>query len=132
VEYLATTFRALSDETRLRILNLLSRTGELCVCDIEDIIGGPQTKISRHLAYLRRVGLVQARKKGLWALYSIPDSQNPQVRKILECINGLFRDASRARDDQNQLIRNVQEGCCATFASVKPGERASFLQKNKG
>jgi len=54
-------FRAFSDPTRLRILSLLQGKDELCVCDIISVVGGPQTKISRHLAYLRRAGLVAAR-----------------------------------------------------------------------
>jgi len=63
-------FRAFSDETRLRILHLLTKR-ELCVCDIVGVIGGPQPKISRHLGYLKRAGLVTDRKDGLWRHYSL-------------------------------------------------------------
>ncbi len=63
-------FRAFSDRTRLRILNLL-RDGELCVCDLVEVLGVPQPKTSRHLAYLRRSGLVVARKEGLWNYYQL-------------------------------------------------------------
>lgn len=63
-------FTALSDRTRLRILNLLSE-GEFCVCDILKILKEPQPKISRHLAYLRSAGLVQGRKEGLWMHYRL-------------------------------------------------------------
>ena len=63
-------FTAFSDKTRLRILNLLSE-GEFCVCDIIKILKEPQSKISRHLAYLRGAGLVQGRKEGLWMHYRL-------------------------------------------------------------
>ncbi|MBI2094879.1 MAG: metalloregulator ArsR/SmtB family transcription factor [Candidatus Omnitrophica bacterium] len=63
-------FNALADETRLRILNLLAE-GELCVCDIVGVLREPQSKVSRHLAYLRRAGLAQARKEGLWMHYEL-------------------------------------------------------------
>src|SRR6185437_2202344 len=63
-------FRAFSDRTRLRILHML-RGGELCVCDIVAVLEVPQPKASRHLAYLRKAGLVQARKEGLWSYYKL-------------------------------------------------------------
>ena len=72
-----TMFRAFSDRTRLRILHML-RDGELCVCDIVDVLGVPQPKASRHLSYLRKAGLVEARKDGLWKLLqsSLPHGVN--------------------------------------------------------
>ena len=63
-------FRAFSDRTRLRILHLLL-PGELCVCHIVDVLDLSQPKVSRHLAYLRRTGLVLARKEGLWNYYRL-------------------------------------------------------------
>ena len=63
---MATLFRALSDSTRLRILHLLKR-GELCVCDLMQILRIPQAKTSRHLGYLRKAGLVTVREDGLWS-----------------------------------------------------------------
>ena len=62
---LETLFKALADDTRLRILALL-QAGEICVCDIHGTLGLPQPTVSRHLAYLRKAGLVQGRKDGLW------------------------------------------------------------------
>ena len=69
-------FKALADTTRLRILNLLL-AGEVCVCDIHDTLGIPQPKASRHLAYLRAAGLVDARKDGQWVHYRLSDSRDP-------------------------------------------------------
>ena len=63
-------FRAFSDPTRLRILNLLLR-GELCVCEIVNTLKVPQPMASRHLAYLKKSGLVEARRDGLWMHYRL-------------------------------------------------------------
>ena len=131
LQSLAKLLKALSDETRLRILHLLARSGELCVCDIEDIIGGPQTKISRHLAYLRRTGLVRGRKHGLWMLYSIPENPGAMQKEILQCVDGLLRKTDPARRDENLLQKNITKGCCATFTSIKPGEIPVTFQINK-
>lgn len=65
-------FRALADETRLRILNLLTG-GELCVCDLMRVLDEPQSKISRHLGYLRDAGLVSGRRHGLWMHYKLSE-----------------------------------------------------------
>lgn len=64
-------FKALADETRLRILALLLMEDELCVCDIIAALKLPQSTVSRHLAYLRKAGLVNDRRCGLWMYYSI-------------------------------------------------------------
>ena len=63
-------FKALADETRLRILNLLVRR-EVCVCQIVEVLGLGQSKVSRHLAHLRNAGLVNDRREGLWMYYSL-------------------------------------------------------------
>src|SRR5258708_6249834 len=78
-------FRALSDRTRLRILNLL-RAGELCVCDIVSVLDVPQPTASRHLAYLRRSGLVLARHDGLWHYYRLSSPHTSFHKKLLECL----------------------------------------------
>lgn len=65
----AQIFKALSDETRLRILNLLLKGEELCVCDIMAALDLPQSTVSRHLAHLRNAGLVDDRRQGVWMHY---------------------------------------------------------------
>lgn len=62
--------KALSDQTRLRIVNLLT-TGELCVCDLISVLSLPQSTISRHIAKLRSLGLVEDRREGRWIFYSL-------------------------------------------------------------
>jgi ArsR family transcriptional regulator len=80
---LEAVFRALADQTRLRILALLAG-GEVCVCDIHETLGIPQPKASRHLAYLRRAGLVADRKAGLWVHYRLAEPSDPVIRTVLE------------------------------------------------
>jgi ArsR family transcriptional regulator len=101
-------FRAFSDRTRLRILNLL-RGGELCVCDLIDVIGAPQAKISRHLAYLRKAGLVRARKEGLWQYYSLVEPRGPFHAKLMECLQCCFTDVPELVKDAARLGR--QQRC---------------------
>lgn len=66
-----TFFKALSDETRLRLVVLLERHGTLCVCELSGAVGQAQPKVSRHLAELRRTGLVEHHKQGLWVFYRL-------------------------------------------------------------
>jgi ArsR family transcriptional regulator len=77
----ATIFKALADETRLRILALLL-DGELCVCEIIAALGSPQSTISRHLAYLRKSGWVEGRRQGIWMHYCVNDSEPGLIRGI--------------------------------------------------
>lgn len=99
-------FRALSDRTRLRILNLL-RDGELCVCDLVAVLDVPQPTASRHLAYLRKVGLVVARREGQWMHYQLTPAANGFHRKLLECLALCCNEATFARDSQR-----LKSGCC--------------------
>jgi len=107
-------FRAFSDRTRLRILNLL-RSGELCVCDLVRVIGAPQPKISRHLAYLRKARLVTARKEGLWMHYKLAAAKNDFHRKLLECLECCFTsDVPELSRDMKTLGKVCCDGpkCC--------------------
>jgi ArsR family transcriptional regulator len=106
-------FRAFADRTRLRILNLL-KPGELCVCDLVRVLASPQPKISRHLAYLRRAGLVTARKEGLWIYYSLAPARNPFHRKVLECLSCCFADVPElAKDARRRAIGcRGKKRCC--------------------
>jgi ArsR family transcriptional regulator, arsenate/arsenite/antimonite-responsive transcriptional repressor len=80
---LADVYRALADETRLRILSLL-RDGEVCVCHLQGSLRLPQPTISRHLAYLRKAGLAEARREGVWMHYRLAPSRSPVVKQVLE------------------------------------------------
>lgn len=99
-----TMFRAFSDRTRLRILNLL-RPGELCVCDLVRVIGAPQPTVSRHLAYLRKAGLVRSRKDGLWMYYELAPAKSDFHRKLIECLGCCFTDVPELAKDVKVLGR---------------------------
>jgi ArsR family transcriptional regulator len=126
---LAQVFKALSDEARLRILNLILRTGEICVCDIEAITGFTQTKTSRHLSYLRGAQLVDARQQGLWMLYSIAKPKNKEHEQLLECLKSILQSNSVALKDAKELTKKINKGCCVTFSEVKP-QVAAFIKLN--
>lgn len=84
-------FRAFADPTRLRILNLLVER-ELCVCDLCEVLAEIQPKVSRHLAYLRRAGLVSAREEGRWTFYRITSQPNATQRTLLGCVGSCLRE----------------------------------------
>ncbi|HEY2091351.1 MAG TPA: metalloregulator ArsR/SmtB family transcription factor [Thermoanaerobaculia bacterium] len=97
--------QAVGDPTRLRLLNLL-RGGEICVCYFVEILGEPQPKVSRHLAYLRRAGVVDVRREGKWMHYKL--AQTPH-RPVLDAILDDVADDRQMRRDRSALDR----ACCA-------------------
>ena len=102
-------FKALADATRLRILRLLM-AGEVCVCDIHAALRIPQAKASRHLAYLRRVGLVTTRREGLWVHYSLATSRDPIVAAIRETTTHVLGHVDALKKDAERLEKST--GCC--------------------
>ena len=106
-------FKALADATRLRILRLLM-AGELCVCNIHDALKIPQAKASRHLAYLRRVGLVTTRREGLWVYYSLSKSADSIVATIEDATTHVLGHVSSLKKDAARLEK--QTGCCVPVA----------------
>lgn len=100
------TFRAFADETRLRILHLLTK-GELCVCDLMRILGAPQPKVSRHLAYLKRAGLVKDRRQGPWRHYSLSEPRSPFQKRLIECVGSCLDEAPILRRDAQKLKSKV-------------------------
>ena len=105
-------FRAFSDRTRLRILCLLHEKA-FCVGDIVDILQVPQPKISRHLAYLRKAGLMTVRKSGLWCYYSLAPAQSGFHRKLLSCLNNCFSEVPQIQADLARAAEIKQfGGCC--------------------
>ncbi len=108
-----TIFNALADETRLSILNLLNE-GELCVCDIVQVLKEPQSKISRHLAYLRRAGLVQGRKEGLWMHYRLSKPTAKLYGMLLKAVCCCRSEFDEFGKDLKVLNKNKDclVGCC--------------------
>lgn len=93
-------FLGLGDKTRLRILNLI-RGDEVCVSHFTEVLGESQPKISRHLAYLRRAGIVSARREGTWMHYSVEWPEDPHASKVLEdLIRGLAEEPEMRREHE--------------------------------
>jgi ArsR family transcriptional regulator len=95
-------FRALSDDTRLRILGLLA-AGEICVCHIHGALDLPQPTVSRHLAYLRKSGLAAARRDGLWMHYRLQIPADPGSAKVLRAALEAIGNVSSAGTDRKKL-----------------------------
>jgi len=106
-EVLAIT-NALADESRVRALIALTR-GPLCVCQIAELLQLAPSTVSRHLSILRLGGLVEARKKGRWIFYSIPDEPDTSVLQSLEWIRGSLRKDSRIIEDARRLKTILKE-----------------------
>jgi ArsR family transcriptional regulator len=103
---LPSVLQALGDHTRLRLMNLLSE-GEICVCYFVELLRQSQPKISRHLAYLRRAGLVNARREGKWVHYSLAEL-TPEVEAIVQSVlDAAGRDPELQRDRET-----LQSACC--------------------
>lgn len=94
-------FKALSDQTRLRCLVLLTEHDELCVCELTHALALPQPKISHHLGTLRKAGLVSDRKEGLWIYYRINEALPPWCKDVVHsAVSGVQRDEPYASDNQ--------------------------------
>lgn len=114
----AQIFKALSDETRLRVMKLLQER-ELCVCELIQVLEMSQPRISRHLSVLKNAGLVNDRREGKWVYYSLKKgAENDDVKPILETISLVANDDSVVRNDNKNLKKAVRlseiEGCCSS------------------
>lgn len=105
-------FRALADPLRLRIVRVLL-DGEMCVGDIVTILRVPQPTASRHLAYLRRVGLITARRNSYWSFYALAPARSTFGRTLLDCVKAAAAEVPGARQDAARADRvREQGGCC--------------------
>jgi ArsR family transcriptional regulator len=99
----ADLFGAFADPTRLRILNLLAAQKEICVCDLCAVLDMIQPKVSRHLAVLRRAGLVDVRRSGKWKIYALAAAPSPLHRTLLRCVRGCLADVDALAADRVRL-----------------------------
>ncbi len=117
----AETFKVLSDETRLRIVRLLSvARAELCVCELTDALEVPQYNISRHLKELKTAGLVTQRKEGRWAYFSITKEGNPFIRAVLKSLSLMHKP--QFKKDRKELKKRLKlrtRGKCLTGIQKK-------------
>lgn len=101
-------FRALGDNTRLRLLNLMGEQ-EICVCYFVEILGAPQPKISRHLAYLRSAGIVAARREGKWMHYRVVMPPHIGAAQIVKQTLGWLKEEKPMQADRSRLTKV----CCS-------------------
>jgi ArsR family transcriptional regulator len=111
VRPLTKLFRALGDETRLRIVALLSH-GELCVCHIENALELSQPNVSRQLGILRAAGVVDARRNGTWMYYSLAPQEHDSVKAMLDRLVALFGAERAIRADHAKLRKSCGPGAC--------------------
>jgi len=104
-------FKAFADPTRLRILALLQE-GELCVCHIVEVLGESQPKVSRHLATLRRAGLVRVRTEGRWKHYALPEKVEGLTARLLDGVSACLSETPPIRRDLLRLQKLLRRTCC--------------------
>jgi ArsR family transcriptional regulator len=102
-------FKALADATRLRILALLVG-GEICVCEMHGALKLPQPTVSRHLAYLRRAGLVETRREGLWIHYRLASLDDTVLRTLTDIVKHALTHVDTIAKDGERLRKAT--GCC--------------------
>ncbi|HVQ14366.1 MAG TPA: metalloregulator ArsR/SmtB family transcription factor [Vicinamibacterales bacterium] len=125
IDQLESVFKALADKTRLRILALLGNN-EVCVCHMHDSLELPQPTVSRHLAYLRRAGLVDVRRDGVWMHYQVSRSLDPTVQAVLNAAVEALTKVRTTAEDRKQFQRTFGQlyvmstatggACCAPRA----------------
>jgi len=120
-------YKCLCDETRLRILHLLSQ-GPLCVCHFQSILGLPQVAVSKHLAYLRKRALVEARRHGQWMIYQLPAKRSDELHLQLQCLQDCVQSHRIFREDLKRL-KKVRCGC--EWLPVGEARRGGKLKQEK-
>jgi len=104
---LESIFKALAEETRLRMLALLFRHGPVCVCEVEAILGITQSKASRHLRYMANAGVLEAERDGVAVNYRLPANPSPELAAVLVMLRGLLagKDAGDPRAEAETLVQ---------------------------
>jgi ArsR family transcriptional regulator len=120
---LAGIFRALADETRLRMMGLLLLRREVCVCEFVDVLGITQSKASRHARYLLHAGLAADRRDGLWVHYRVPRGLGREARVLVRSLRAVLGDA-RLEDLRAGLDRSAKR-------RAAPGSRACTAPKGR-
>jgi len=104
----ARIFKALSDETRLRVMKLL-QARELCVCELIQVLEMSQPRISRHLSVLKNAGLVDDRREGKWVYYSLANEQAMKdLKALLDTLSGIANDNLVVKEDSDKLKKTIK------------------------
>ena len=127
----ASMFKVLSDDTRLRVLNVLLTTeASLCVCEITDALQVPQYQVSKHLFLLRSMGLVSAVRKGTWVYYSLP-THRERNKRLFTFLRGYLNEGIFAADRdgiRQRLSRREGGKCVIGFAQVNMLRKPAFVK----
>ena len=118
MEQLLQFFKALSDETRLRIMMLLTH-GELCVCDLMIVLDEPQSKVSRHLAYLKHSGLTNSKRVGVWMHYSLKKASDETYKAQINFLMEQLSHLPQFRMDREKLLDLKKQGSCKAVMKLK-------------
>lgn len=111
-------FKGLADINRLRIINLLLN-GELCGCDIQYVIRASQSNVSRHLAYLKKSGLVSDRRVGYRVYYRLVDNGRLEYKGLIAYLQAALKDKPFSADTK-KLKQAIKDGACSV-SQLKPG-----------
>ena len=112
-------YECLCDPTRLRLLNVLAQ-GPVCVCHFQDVLGEPQVKISKHLAYLRERGLVESERQGNWVIYGLAANRSRELQANLACLQECAQRIPVFKRDLARLKKI--EPSCAWVRAGDPGK----------
>jgi ArsR family transcriptional regulator, arsenate/arsenite/antimonite-responsive transcriptional repressor len=112
-------YQCFCDRTRLRILHLLTKS-PLCVCHFQEILGEPQVKISKHLAYLRSKGLVTTEREQNWIIYSLPERPADELERSLRCLQDCVQTDAVFKRDMEKLSKLTKK-CCEPRGVFKHG-----------
>jgi ArsR family transcriptional regulator len=118
-------YHCLCDETRLRIVHLLQQS-PLCVCHLQDLLGLTQVAASKQLAYLRKRGLVEARRHEQWMIYSLPEHPSPELDWQLRCLQDCVTTHPVFKEDLRRL-KKLQPDCCWVAKAVRRKRPATPL-----
>lgn len=121
-------YECLCDETRLRIIQLLTR-GPLCVCHLQGVLGIPQARVSQHLSYLRERGMVENRREGTWMIYSLPAKPSPELSRHLACLQDCAVSDKQFREDLKKL--KPARGLCGKPVSVQSSASGSPTRRGR-
>jgi ArsR family transcriptional regulator, arsenate/arsenite/antimonite-responsive transcriptional repressor len=103
-------YQCFCDRTRLRILHLLAKS-PLCVCHFQGILNEPQVKISKHLAYLRKQGMVSTEREQNWIIYSLPSQRPAELERNVKCLRDCVQTDPVFKGDLQRLAK-LQKSCC--------------------
>jgi len=123
-------YKALSEQMRLRMLMLLTH-GELCVCDIMAVLGEPQSKVSRHLAYLKNSGLIQGKRVGTWMHYFVRDPLDGLTSSHIEFLKKELSNLAWAKADVEKMKEVQAQKLCEQSAPRKPNPKGRMTRYTK-